>query len=88
MDRLSLSSSEQANPGEFGLWVLRNQKPQPLQTEPGGDFMITQTVLCAVAQQVWQFYRCSLKQKTFGFLPQFGMVLDFAGWLTSGDGEI
>jgi len=52
--------------------------------------MITPDSAAAVAQgKVWQFYRCSLKQKTFGFSTS---IWDGAGlcpgWLTSGDGEI
>jgi hypothetical protein len=71
----------QRNPGEFGLWVVRpNQKPQPLQTEPGGDFMITpDSAAVAVAQgQGVAILSLSEAKKPLDFLPQFGMVLDFA----------
>ncbi len=72
----------QSNPGDFGLWVLRpNQLPQPLQTQPGGDFMITPdstAVAVAQGQGVAILPLLSDAKKPLDFLPQFGMVLDFA----------
>ena len=72
----------QRNPGEFGLWVLRpNTKPQPLETEPGGDFIITPdgaAVAVAQGQGVAILPLESEAKKPLDFLPQFGMVLDFA----------
>ena len=72
----------QRNPGDFGLWVLRpNQLPQPLQTQPGGDFMITPdstAVAVAQGQGVAILPLLSDAKKPLDFLPQFGMVLDFA----------
>lgn len=70
------------NPGEFGLWVLRaNELPQPLETQPGGDFMITPdsaTVAVAQGQGVAILPLQSEAKKPLDFLPQFGMVLGFS----------
>lgn len=72
----------QRNPGEFGLWLLRpNTEPQPLKTEQGGDFMITPdsaAVAVAQGQGVAILPLQSEAKKPLDFLPQFGMVLDFA----------
>ena len=71
-----------SNPGAFDLWVLRpNQQPQPLQTQPGGDFMITpdsQSVAVAQGQGVAMLPLAAPAKKPQDFLPQFGMVLGFA----------
>lgn len=72
----------QRNPGEFGLWILRpNTAPQPLKSEPGGDFMITPdsaAVAVAQGQGVAILPLRSEATKPLDFLPQFGMALDFA----------
>ena len=72
----------QRNPSDFGLWILRpNQKPQYLETQPGGDFMITPdstAVAVAQGQGVAILPLQSDAKKPLDFLPQFGMVLDFA----------
>lgn len=72
----------QRNPGEFGLWILRPETPpQPLKTEPGGDFMITpdsKAVAVAQGQGVAILPLQPEATKPIDFLPQFGMVLDFA----------
>lgn len=74
----------QRNPGEFGLWVIRpNAKPQPLESQPGGDFMITpDSAAVAVAQgqgvALLPLQPETEAEKPLDFLPQFGMVLDFA----------
>ena len=71
----------QRNPGDFALWVLRpNQQPQPMETQPGGDFMITPdsaAVAVAQGQGVAILPLQSQAQKPLDFLPQFGLVLDF-----------
>ena len=71
-----------SNPGSFDLWVLRpNQQPQPLQTQPGGDFMITpdsQSVAVAQGQGVAMLPLAAPVKKPQDFLPQFGMVLGFS----------
>lgn len=72
----------QRNPGEFGLWILRpNTAPQPLKSEPGGDFLITPdgaAVAVAQGQGVAILPLQSEATKPMDFLPQFGMALDFA----------
>lgn len=69
------------NPSDLDLWVLRpNQPPQPLAAQPGGDFTITpDSAAVAVAQgQGVAILPLSPAPKPFDFLPQFGLVLDFA----------
>lgn len=77
----------QKNPGEFGLWMLQansnNPRPQPqlLQSQPGGDFVITpdsSTVAVAQGQGVAILPLQVQATKPLDFLPKFGMVLDFA----------
>ena len=77
----------QRNPGEFGLWILRSDAqdarptPKPMQTQPGGDFMITpdsHALAVAQGQGVAILPLQSAAEKPFDFLPQFGTVLDFA----------
>lgn len=72
----------QRNPGEFGLWILHpNTSPQPLKSEPGGDFIITPdsaAVAVAQGQGVAVLPLQSEAQKPIDFLPEFGMVLNFA----------
>ena len=71
-----------SNPGSFDLWVLRpNQQPQPLQTQPGGDFMITpdsQSVAVAQGQGVAMLPLAAPVKKPQDFLATVGMVLGFA----------
>ncbi len=77
----------QKNPGDFGLWILRNDqddkplKPQLLQSEPGGDFLITpdsNAIAVAQGQGVAILPLQAQATKPLDFLPKFGMVLDFA----------
>lgn len=72
----------QRNPGEFGLWLIReNQPPLALKSQPGGDFIITpDSTAVAVAQGegVAILPLQADAQKPLDFLPQYGMVLDFA----------
>ena len=78
----------QRNPGEFGLWVLRSSDrsdsrptPQPIQSEPGGDFIITPdstAIAVAQGQGVAILPLQAAAEKPLDFLPQFGTVLDFA----------
>ncbi len=72
----------QRNPSDFGLWVLHpNQPPQPMVASPGGDFRITPdstAVAVAQGQGVAILPLQSQAQKPLDFLPQFGLVLDFA----------
>lgn len=77
----------QKNPGDFGLWMLQSNgdnsrpKPQLLQSQPGGDFIITpdsSTVAVAQGQGVAILPLQVQATKPLDFLPKFGMVLDFA----------
>lgn len=78
----------QKNPGDFGLWMLKADgdrntppKPQLLQSQPGGDFIITpdsSTLAVAQGQGVAILPLQVQATKPLDFLPKFGMVLDFA----------
>lgn len=72
----------QRQPDRFGLWIVRpNSSPQQMETEPGGDFIITpdsQTVAVAQGQGVAILPLQADAKKPLDFLPQFGLVLDFA----------
>lgn len=73
-------------PGEFGLWVLKfdqnpNDRPtaQPLENQPGGDFLITpdgESVAVAQGQGV-AILPLVPKAKPLDFLAQYGMALAF-----------
>jgi len=71
----------QRHPGDLALWMLRpNQEPQPIETQPGGDFMITPDSAAVAVAQGQGLAILPLQpgvQKPLDFLPQFGMVLDF-----------
>ena len=80
------------NPSDFGIWMLRSgQPPQPIKTDPGGDFMITpDSGALAMAQGQGMAILPLPKgaeskvaepaplEKPLDFLPKFGVVLAFA----------
>ncbi|AKG22907.1 Ig-like domain-containing protein [Calothrix sp. 336/3] len=77
-----------SNPGDFGLWMLPSdtsnsrepQKPTPVKSKPGGDFMITpDSQAVAVAQGEGTAILALQKdaEKPLDFLPQFGLVQAF-----------
>jgi hypothetical protein len=72
----------QRQPDQIGFWIVRpNSPPQQMETEPGGDFIITpdsQTVAVAQGQGVAILPLQADAKKPLDFLPQFGLVLDFA----------
>ncbi len=72
----------QQNPGEFGLWLLRNnEKPQRLNSQPGGDFVITpdsNSVAVAQGEGVGILPLQPDAEKPLDFLPEYGMVLSFS----------
>ncbi len=72
----------QRHPDEFGFWIIRpNEQPLRMITQPGGDFLITPdstAVAVAQGQGVAILPLVAQAQKPLDFLPQFGMVLDFA----------
>jgi hypothetical protein len=71
-----------ANPGvDFGLWIIReNQLAQPLETEPGGDFLITPDSDGLVMSQGQGVAVLPLESNAepLDFLPQFGQVLSLS----------
>lgn len=77
------------NPGDFGLWVVRpGQDPQRLDSEPGGDFLITpdsQAIAVAQGQGIallplqaeTQPGSTGRQEKLLEFLPKFSQALSF-----------
>lgn len=74
-------------PSDFGLWILRpNQEAIPLETEPGGDFLITPDSQSLAYLQGEGLAILPLDPEAdesetlepLDFLPQYGMVLNFA----------
>lgn len=80
----------QQNPADFGPWVVRQgSPPQPLETEPGGDFLIapdSQSLLLLQGQGTAIIDLGSEKgsgkargpSQPLDFLPNYGRVLDLA----------
>ncbi|MCC5638927.1 hypothetical protein LC593_24475 [Nostoc sp. CHAB 5844] len=77
------------NPGDFGLWYMpttwdksgAKPTPQRLQSQPGGDFMITpdsKAVAVAQGQGAAILPLQADASKPLDFLPQFGLVQAFA----------
>jgi len=69
------------NPAEFGVWIIRPEaKPQPLQNQPGGDFLITpDSASLAIAQgEGIAILPLTPSAKPLDFLPKFGNVLSFS----------
>ncbi|HEY9623334.1 MAG TPA: hypothetical protein V6C78_23460 [Crinalium sp.] len=70
-----------SNPSDFGLWVLKpGEVPQPLKTEPGGDFLIApDSQALAMAQgQGMAILPLESGADPLDYLPKFGMILSFA----------
>jgi len=77
------------NPGDFGLWYMptawdksgARPTPQRLQSQPGGDFMITpdsKAVAVAQGQGAAILPIQTDASKPLDFLPQFGLVQAFS----------
>lgn len=77
------------NPGDFGLWfmpaITNNSRerptPQRLQSQPGGDFMITPDSKAVAVAQGQGAAILPLQQdasEPLDFLPQFGLVQAFS----------
>ncbi|MEM9212803.1 MAG: hypothetical protein AAGD25_00370 [Cyanobacteria bacterium P01_F01_bin.150] len=75
------------DPSDFGLWILRsNQDAIPLETEPGGDFLITPDSQSLAYLQGEGLAILPLEPdanmnesiEPLDFLPQYGMVLNFS----------
>ncbi|PZU94267.1 MAG: hypothetical protein DCF32_22945 [Leptolyngbya sp.] len=76
----------QQNPADFGPWVVRQgAAPQPIETEPGGDFLIApdnQSLLLLQGQGTAIIDLGSEKARgpsqPLDFLPNYGRVLDLS----------
>ncbi len=76
----------QQNPADFGPWLLQgNQTPKPIQTEPGGDFLITPDSQSLLLLQGQGTAIIDLNQEAdsgprqpLDFLPNYGQVFDIA----------
>lgn len=77
----------QANPADFGPWVImNNEPPRKLKTEPGGDFKIAPDSLSLLLQQGEGTAVIALEpdlsaaqaDQLLDFLPEYGLTLDIA----------
>ena len=69
------------NPSEFGLWKLQdNAPPEPIETEPGGDFLIApDSQSLAMSQgQGMAILPFESGADPLDFLPKYGVILNFA----------
>ncbi|NEP17260.1 MAG: hypothetical protein F6J97_10180 [Leptolyngbya sp. SIO4C1] len=75
------------NPADFGPWVIAaDTEPRRLETDPGGDFMITPDSQSLLLQQGEGTAIVALDDtiaeletgNTLDFLPEYGLVLDVA----------
>ncbi|MBW4565471.1 MAG: Ig-like domain-containing protein [Mojavia pulchra JT2-VF2] len=84
-----IQRGNKSNPGDFGLWFLpttsdkSGEKPtaKRLQSQPGGDFMITPDSKAVAVAQGQGAAIISLQgdaSKPLDFLPQFGLVQAFS----------
>ncbi|MGJ3250860.1 MAG: hypothetical protein ACFE0J_06985 [Elainellaceae cyanobacterium] len=74
-----------SNPAEFGLWSIGSDgQPKPLESEPGGDFLITPDSQALAYLQGEGLAILPLNaedddtNEPLEFLPTYGMVLSFA----------
>lgn len=68
-------------PGEFGLWIIKeDEPPRPLDNKPGGDFIIApDSASLAVTQgQGVAILPFEPQADPLQFLPKFGTILTFA----------
>jgi hypothetical protein len=82
-DRIVVQRAARQNMGAANLWqIYRDDKPEPLKTQGGGDFLIApdgQTLVVAQGQGLALVaLDNSSADKPLDFLPKFGMVLSFA----------
>jgi hypothetical protein len=81
-----LQRGNRKNPSDFGLWFMpttsrERPTPQRLQSQPGGDFLITpdsQAVAVAQGQGAAILPLQKDASKPLDFLPQFGLVQSFS----------
>ncbi len=88
-ETIVVQRGSKANPGDFGLWFMPvvsdesapKPTPQRLQSQPGGDFMITpdsKAVAVAQGQGAAILPLQGDANKPLDFLPQFGLVEAFS----------
>lgn len=69
------------NPADFGLWLLQSgAPPQPIETEPGGDFLIapdSQSLAMSQGQGL-AILPFESGADPLDFLPRYGVILSFA----------
>ena len=71
----------QNNPADSGIWMIKDgAPPQPLKTEPGGDFLIApdSTSLAMSQGQGMAILPLEPDGQRLDFLPKFGVALSFA----------
>ncbi len=84
-----IQRGNKANPGDFGLWFMpatpsssgEKSTPKRLQSQPGGDFMITpdsKAVAVAQGQGAAILPLQTDANRPLDFLPQFGLVQAFS----------
>lgn len=69
------------DPSKFGLWLLQaGNVPTPIDTEPGGDFLIApDSQSLAMAQgQGMAILPFASSAEPLDFLPKYGVILNFA----------
>jgi hypothetical protein len=69
------------NPSEFGLWQLQVGEPaKPIETEPGGDFLIAPDSQSLAMSQGQGMAILPLESGAdpLDFLPRYGVILSFA----------
>jgi len=67
--------------GKYGLWIIKeNQPPQPLDSDPGGDFMIAPDSTSVAMAQGEGIVILALEPSIppLDFLPRFGTLLNFS----------
>jgi dipeptidyl aminopeptidase/acylaminoacyl peptidase len=69
------------DPGDFGLWMIRDSKrPQPLNNPPGGDFLIapdSKTLAMAQGEGI-ALMPLEPDAQPIDFLPKFGTIVNFS----------
>ncbi|MBE9177290.1 hypothetical protein IQ268_01710 [Oculatella sp. LEGE 06141] len=69
------------DPGDFGLWMVKpDVPPQPIETEPGGDFLITpdSSSIAMTQGQGLAILPLESNADSLDFLPKYGQILSFA----------
>jgi hypothetical protein len=68
-------------PGKYGLWVIKaNSAPQPLENQPGGDFLITpdSSAVAVLQGEGVAILPLEPQAQPLDFLPKFGNILSFS----------